>query len=65
MDESQDSPQPKVQIGDVAFGIEFIDVPDAATRWAEALDHFSAWLLSEWDREQANQDQSERRHAKA
>lgn len=58
MDEPQDIPQSTVQIGDIAFGIEFIEVPDAAARWAEALDHISAWLLSEWEREHAKQHEA-------
>lgn len=52
MEEQQDIPPSQIQIGDIAFGIEFVDVPDAAARWAEALEHLSAWLLAEWEREQ-------------
>lgn len=51
MDEQQDIPPPQVQIGDITFGIEFIDVPDAAARWAEVIEHIGEWLLAEWERE--------------
>lgn len=57
MDEQQDIPPSQIQIGDIAFGIEFIDVPDAAARWAEVLEHLSAWLLAEWEREQQESEQ--------
>lgn len=58
MDEQQDIPPSRVQIGDIAFGIEFIEVPDAAARWAETLDHISAWLLAEWEQEHAKQQET-------
>lgn len=54
MDELQDIPPSQVQIGGIAFGIEFIEIPDGAARWAEVLDHLSAWLLVEWEREQTD-----------
>lgn len=56
MDEQQDIPPSQIQIGDIAFGIEFIDVPDAAARWAATLEHLSEWLLAEWEREQAESE---------
>jgi hypothetical protein len=52
MVEQQDIPPSLIQIGDIAFGIEFIEVPDAAARWNEVIDHIGAWLLAEWEREQ-------------
>ena len=57
MDEQQDIPPSQIHIGDFAFGIEFIDVPDAAARWATALEHLSAWLLAEWEREHMESEQ--------